>query len=161
MTANNADFNPQERIAKGTFTIPVEIMDRDDETGAEIKREILVTYHYDQDTQDEFRKGVEEEVDNPEHAAWEIAKEQWENAHKTFTVAGGADPGEAPKEPDAKIKVRRDPSNEEQVRILTKKIKGVETLDEAFWRKTPPKHKKAILEAIMEDIFPNTKSSGA
>lgn len=159
--ATNDDFNPQERIAKGTFTIPVDIMDRDDDTGAEIKRQIFVTYHYDQDTQDEFRNGVQEEVDNPAHAAWEIAKEQWENANKAFSVGAGVSPGEEPKEPDAKIKVRRDPSNEEQVRILTKKIKGVEALDEPFWRKTPPKHKKAILEAIMEDIFPNTKSSGA
>lgn len=150
MATNNTDFDPQEVLTKNTFTIPVDITDRDDE-GKEIVRQLLVTYHYDQDTQDEFRAGVETEVDNPKH-------EEWENANKAFGIGAGEKPGE---EPPAKLKMRRDFNNEEQIRKLVKKIKGVPELSDEVWRQTPPKHKVAILEAVMEDIFPNMKSSGA
>lgn len=150
MVAAANEISPAQILTKSTFTIPVDIKDRDDETGAEVVRKIFITYHYDQDTQDEFKAGIVVEVDNPAH-------EQWENAKRAF---GDDNAGELGPEPALKIQSRREFTNEEQIRKLIVRIRGVETLDESFWRKTPPKHKAAMLEAIMEDIFPNLKSSG-
>lgn len=49
-----------------------------------------------------------------------------------------------------------------QLATMVKKIDGVDTPpDETFWSRTRLRYRKSILQAIMEDVYPNVKTSGA
>lgn len=49
-----------------------------------------------------------------------------------------------------------------QLSLMIKKINGVEVpIDEIFWSRTRLKYRKTILKAVLEDVYPNEKTSMA
>ncbi len=132
--SENIDVNAI--LSKPIFTIPVELVDRDEE-GAEVSRNILVRYTFDDEIEEEIDKGL------PDDKATEEAKE---NAK---ALAGEGNPV-----PEIKP-ITRSLTIAEQLAIIVKGIKGISVpLNTQYWRGVPMKHKRAIITAINADINP-------
>lgn len=141
-----AEFDVNAVLRKTTFTIPVELTDSD-EDGKVTKHIILVTYHYDHDIKEKYKAGVMQTVDVRKQVIGE-------------EVVPVIDPNVPPKDRFVREERRRDFDNREQLAMLVTKIRGVsDALDEAYWGGVPPKHQEAIVQAVMEDVFPSMKTS--
>lgn len=146
-------------LKKHEFTIPVTLTDRNDETGKEEKREILLTYNYDDETRKAYKQGKMEDV--------YVRIPEGQDGHNpalTPVINPNIVEIENPEDPvpeGYKIDKKRRPLNNlEQLSLLVVRVKDVdEEINEKYWEGVPPKHQEAIVTAILEDVFPSLKTS--
>src|SRR5258708_2163372 len=133
-------FDVGKVLRKPAFNIPVVLTDRDDE-GAEIERQILIQYQFDDELEEKIGAGM---VDDK---ATEKAQED------AIALAGDN------KLPETKP-VMRSFTISEQLALIVKSIRGVtEPLDVTYWRGVPSKHKQSIIAAINADVNPSQEKA--
>lgn len=106
-------------------------LSRQDSSGKMLKRRISMTYEFNDEIADKVKNGITEDVDDPEN-------------------------------PGLKKQQRRSLSVNEQLCMIVKDVNGIATTPtEDFWAKTFFRFRQQMLEAVMRDVYPNAKASGA
>lgn len=138
-------FNPEEFLTTSHFKIPVEFKETQIHKGTTPPtRRILVEYQFDDDLADLIGKGKEFEVDV------EVESE----------VEDSENPGQMKLQKQTVKETRtRTLTINEQLMLLVVGIEGVTQLTEERWKTVPFKYRRAIIDAIMADIYPNAKTS--
>lgn len=156
-------FNPEAFLTKDTFTIPVELDDRDSE-GKEQKRTVLITFQFGKEQEGVFtrqRKGL---VNYYESALSRIASiGPCECEHDTAECCAkvGKDCARCIAADALANKNKEDSSVANQLSEVVRSIKGVsKPLTKEFWLSVPGKHQIAIGQAIAQDVFPSMPTSG-